>query len=200
VRIIRSEQGEAAGFVTLVSDHQLALRGGEFQRLSKMALLDPVSLAFSKPHGELRLHARLDEMRRYYADFGVLFVGIDRFKDVCASYGSRAGGQILKSVAKTLTNGLRGSDVVSRWAEEHFLIILLRVDDGELAALAHRLLRLVQGCAFSVGDRQISVTASIGATVARRDDTANTLVDRARDLMRRSSATGGNRVTVQAGL
>ena len=49
---------------------------------------------------------------------------IDNFKQVNDKYGHAVGDEVLKYTAKTLMNGMRGSDHVGRWGGEEFLIVL----------------------------------------------------------------------------
>ncbi len=63
-----------------------------------------------------------------------------------------------------------------------------------LLLAAERSRKLVAAAVLDAGSNRIRVTVSIGATMARADDTPQSLVERADSLMYRAKAGGGNRV------
>jgi len=101
---------------------------------------------------------------------------------------------VLKMVAKTLKNSVRPFDVVSRWGGEEYVVIIANVEGRELLATANRCRALVEQSSLP-GDRSLHITISVGATLARTDDTVETVVKRADRLMYGSKQAGRNCVT-----
>jgi len=68
---------------------------------------------------------------------------IDLFKRVNDTYGHGVGDRVLKTVARTLMNTARPSDLMGRWGGEEFIGILKRIDDEGLRSAAERVRSLV---------------------------------------------------------
>jgi len=195
---IRDTDGRIIGAVEIFSDNSPRVRLAEkVEELEKLALLDPVTRIGNRRYGDLSLAARLNELERYDWPFGVLFMDIDYFKKVNDLYGHDVGDRILRIVATTMINGLRSSDVVSRWGGEEFVALVPQVDIEHLKNVAEKIRLLVEKSSISVEGKDIEVTISTGATIARKDDTAETLIKRADELMYKSKHEGRNRVSVE---
>ena len=164
--------------------------------LVQLAMLDPTTAVGTRKYTEINLRSLLDEMKRYEWTFGVLFADIDHFKRVNDSYGHDTGDIVLKMVAQTMAHNIRSFDIIGRWGGEEFLIVLVNVTNEQLQAIAEKLRMLVQHSSLKIGDAEISVTISIGATRARSDDTVESLVKRADLLMYKSKGKGRNTVTI----
>jgi len=98
--------------------------------------------------------------------------------------------------AKTLLGAIRSFDVVCRWGGEEFLITLVNIQrDSVLLFVANKLRALVENSGLSHDGNHLRVTVSIGATLAAPQDTMDSLVKRADELMYRSKTKGGNHVS-----
>jgi diguanylate cyclase (GGDEF)-like protein/PAS domain S-box-containing protein len=195
---IMSPGGEVVGAVEVFSDNSGGERAARLIReLRGMALLDPLTELGNRRYLEMHLGARMKELDRYGWSFGVLFVDIDRFKIINDTHGHHIGDKVLRMVGGTLRNSIRSFDFVGRWGGEEFLAIVVNVDAANLYSVADKLRSLVERSVFLQGNEAIRVTVSVGATLARPDDTAESVVERADRLMYRSKAEGRNRVTVE---
>ena len=121
---------------------------------------------------------------------------IDHFKRVNDSYGHETGDTVLKMVAQTMAHNIRSFDVIGRWGGEEFLIILANITKNQLQTVAEKLRILVEHSTLNIGDAKISVTISIGATMAQKKDTVESIVKRADLLMYKSKGKGRNTVTI----
>ncbi len=196
---VRDAMGAIIGGVEIFSDNSRSVELTErIEELTKLALLDPLTRIGNRRYGELNLAARLNEFERYGWFFGVLFMDIDHFKNINDRYGHEAGDRVLRMVATTITNGLRSSDTMSRWGGEGFIAFFPNVDADQLLYIANKLRILVETSSIFLEGNKIEATISIGATIARKEDTAITLIRRVDDLMYRSKTEGRNRVSLEA--
>jgi diguanylate cyclase (GGDEF)-like protein len=168
----------------------------KMQDLEKMALLDPLTQLGNRRHLEMHVQSSLAGMRRYGWQFGILFMDVDGFKKINDVHGHDVGDRTLKMVAATMSNSLRSSDFLGRWGGDEFLAVVLNVREDQLLAIGNKLRALVEHSTINVGPAFQRVTVSVGATAADADDTMDTLLKRADDLMYRSKASGGNLVTI----
>jgi diguanylate cyclase (GGDEF)-like protein/PAS domain S-box-containing protein len=171
----------------------------QVEELKKLALVDALTNLPNRRHLEAQLHARLEEMRRSRIGFGLLFIDIDRFKLFNDRYGHDVGDQVLTVVANTLALSVRPFDTVCRWGGEEFAGIFPHTDAETLRGIAERLRILTAHSRVVTGIGVLTVTVSIGGTLARAEDSATTVVKRADTFMYASKANGRNRVTVEGG-
>jgi diguanylate cyclase (GGDEF)-like protein/PAS domain S-box-containing protein len=194
---IREADGRITGAAEVFSDNSRRL--AEFQeldRLKQLALVDPVTEIRNRGFMEISLQSVLKEVDRYSWPMGLLFVDIDRFKQVNDGYGHEAGDQILKAVAQTLVQGVRAFDIVGRWGGEEFVLIIRNINEKNLGKLAEKLRSLVAKSFVTLAACQVGVTVSIGATTFLPEDTVESAISRADALMYRSKAGGRNRITL----
>lgn len=192
----KDEEGELLGAVEFFwpegREEQLQER---LQELERMALLDPLTRLVNRRHLDASLDSRLGELRRFGWPFGLLFVDVDRFKQVNDSFGHEVGDKVLKLVSLTLVNSLRPFDMVGRWGGEEFLAILTNVTPEQLMYVAERSRRLIEGSDLKEGEHSLSVTVSLGATMAQPDDDPASLFSRVDKLMYASKRAGRNQVS-----
>ncbi len=189
-------EGRVVGAIEVFTDDvSSSAARSRIEQLEKLSLLDQLTGLGNRRHGEIHLDASLAQMQRYGWSFGLLFFDIDRFKDLNDTYGHGMGDEVLRMVATTARNAVRTPDTVSRWGGEEFIAIIQNVDASELAVVADKLRRLIeQSKKFDPGG-ELSVTVSVGATMAVPHDTRDTIVSRADALMYASKSSGRNAVT-----
>jgi diguanylate cyclase (GGDEF)-like protein len=103
------------------------------------------------------------------AMFAVLFVDLDRFKFVNDTFGHDTGDKLLKAIGTTLRENVREGDLVARLGGDEFVVALKGLSDRETAAvIAGKLVRLLS-TPYDLGERTVSVSASIGVAVYPRD-------------------------------
>jgi diguanylate cyclase (GGDEF)-like protein len=101
----------------------------------------------------------------------LLVLDLDRFKMVNETLGHEAGDVLLREVVQRLTSSVRDGDVLARLGGDEFAVLLEDVEGPiEVEAVARSVAGVFQE-PFSVGGRQMSVTASIGITVCPADGT-----------------------------
>lgn len=98
--------------------------------------------------------------------FGVLFVDLDRFKAVNDTLGHQAGDQLLLLFAQKLATIVRETDVIARLGGDEFVILLEPVETiTDVVRIASRINQDLRS-PFTLGDRQIQVSASIGIVLS----------------------------------
>jgi diguanylate cyclase (GGDEF)-like protein/PAS domain S-box-containing protein len=165
--------------------------------LERMQLLDPLTEVGNRRFLEIHLRSRLDEVKKYRIPFGLLYIDVDHLKEINDSYGKPAGDHILRSIGQTLTNNIRFFDTVGRWDSDEFLLVVLNVDEDKLDFVGNKIRLLVEKSNITVGSKLVRVTISVGATIALRVDSIDTLIARARSLMDQSKWLGRNKVSVK---
>jgi diguanylate cyclase (GGDEF)-like protein/PAS domain S-box-containing protein len=150
------------------------------------------------PNREL-LHQRAEHAlavsRRSSRMLAVLFIDLDRFKEVNDRFGHSAGDQVLRQVARRLSECLREVDTITRYGGDEFVVLLEEIEDpGEVEQVATRMRDvLAEPIAIDVG--AVRVTSSIGAALYPRDgEDIFSLIQRADRAMYRAKERGRNTV------
>lgn len=195
---LTDEAGRVVGGIELFTDisHRAAseLR---IQELERLALLDNLTQLANRAYLEREIVSRFEEIRRFDDQpFGFLFMDIDHFKAVNDRWGHGVGDEVLKFIGRTLIANARPYDAYGRWGGEEFAGVIRCIGAADLERLGNRLRCLVETAFVVYEGQRISVTISIGATLFRPDDTVESLVRRADDLLYRSKREGRNRLTL----
>ena len=101
--------------------------------------------------------------------FALLFIDLDRFKNVNDTLGHTIGDQLLCDVARRLSLAVRSTDTISRQGGDEFIVLLSDVDSPDAAAQVARKLMQVLGEPCLLGSHQITLTPSIGIAVSPED-------------------------------
>lgn len=193
--IMDSEQKIIGAVETFYDTSPKVLIPQKAQELRKMSLLDPLTELGNKAYLEAQVILRLDEMNKHHLPLGILLIDIDHFTAINETHGTVVGDKILRMVSRTLANNIRFYDIVGRWAGEQFLVIIFNIQEAKLDLVANKLRLLISQSNIQVGTKLLSVTVSIGATIARLRDNTRTIIDRVDGLMRHSKKTGRNKVS-----
>lgn len=150
--------------------------------------------------------AAIDEILRdtirvsgdHLREFAVLFVDLDRFKDINDAYGHMVGDQLLIVAANTIQSTLRDEDVLGRFGGDEFTILLRESNADRASMITERLLNAFQ-LPLVVGARQLQITPSVGIAVYPAHGTdIETLIKHADTAMYEAKRKGGGAFSIYA--
>ena len=131
--------------------------------------------------------------RRHGKQRAVLFLDLDRFKQINDSLGHPTGDELLQSVAQRLRACVRGADTVSRQGGDEFVVLLSEIEHAEDAGRSAEKILLALAAPHDIGERQLHVTASIGISIYPDDGPdAETLIRCADTAMYHAKDKGRN--------
>lgn len=163
------------------------------RRLGYMAQYDQLTGLINRTLFRDRLNSALARARRDGGLVTVMFLDIDGFKDINDRFGHAVGDELLRQIAARLVACLRETDSVARLGGDEFTVILeggKRVEDA--GQVATKILKAI-GTPFTIGNREVVVTTSIGIAVYPVDgDSYEELVKGADTAMYQSKAAGRN--------
>ena len=146
----------------------------------------------------VRLQERLGETlaraRSSGSQVALLFLDIDRFKQVNDRFGHAAGDELLRQATERLAGVVRPGDLLARQGGDEFLLVLDAVADGAAAHAAEVAARLADALrgGFLLAGETVHVTASIGISTYPGDaEDARTLLQHADAAMYAAKAAGG---------
>ncbi|WP_448061366.1 PAS domain S-box protein [Cellulomonas hominis] len=166
------------------------------ERLGHQALHDPLTGLVNREHFLRRVDRALDESLRAGAtgQVAVLFVDLDGFKAVNDSHGHAYGDLVLAAVARRLEECAGAEGTAARLGGDEFALLVGGADQA--AQVADQVLRALQASAMQVGERQVTVGASVGIALAGRGDSAETLLHHADQAMYSAKVRGRGRYVV----
>ena len=194
---LKDRAGQVVGGVELFTDlSNILANNSRVRELEQLVLLDNLTQLANRTYLLREIEARFEEMRRYGIPFGLLFMDIDFFKRFNDTYGHDVGDAVLKLVANTFVANSRAFDVYGRWGGEEFVGVIRSIDAEDLVVLGNRMRVLVNQSFLMHDEARLGVSISLGATVAHPDDTAESLIKRADQLLYQSKKEGRNRLTL----
>ncbi len=186
--------------IGIVVVYALRSSGRQFNRVSRMTIIDDVSGTYNRRYFDMVLEEEWKRSMREYTPLSLLMVDIDYFKAYNDSFGHQMGDVCLFTVGKILSGQLkRTADFTARYGGEEFAIVLPNTSVEHARLLAERLRRSVEEARITAGKEEVSpwVTVSIGlaTTTAEYEQSSAVLVKAADSCLYDSKRNGRNRVS-----
>jgi diguanylate cyclase (GGDEF)-like protein/PAS domain S-box-containing protein len=173
---IRDSDGRVTGAVMVFRDVSRA-RAME-RELSRRAQHDPLTDLPNRVLLNDRLSQALSRARRHRSLVAVLFLDLDQFKGVNDSFGHTFGDRLLRETGKRLTAAVRGSDTVSRYGGDEFVVVLSELECAADAALQAEKMHARLSAPHFIGQRQVRTDVSVGISIFPQDgQDAETLIE-----------------------
>jgi diguanylate cyclase (GGDEF)-like protein/PAS domain S-box-containing protein len=168
-------------------------RGRSRARLQTLAYSDTVTTLPNRAWLVDHLRSLLEEARHSETSVGVLFLDLDRFKDINDTLGHDSGDRLLRVVGERLVRAIRTDDVVARMGGDEFVVLAGGNPDMQaLGGLAERIVATIEE-PISMDGTDLFVTTSIGiASYPADGGDAETLVKHADVAMYRAKDRGRN--------
>jgi diguanylate cyclase len=167
-------------------------------RYRKEALKDPLTRIDNRRGFEKKLNEAIGSANDVGTSLCLIMADIDHFKKINDTHGHLVGDNVLRMVAATIKESIKGKDLVARIGGEEFAVLLPETPaDGavklaEYMRLAFERLDLKKK---NTGENLGKVTLSFGVTVHKKNESAEDFVNRADEALYQSKKTGRNKVT-----
>jgi diguanylate cyclase (GGDEF)-like protein/PAS domain S-box-containing protein len=167
------------------------------RRIRYLARYDTLTKMPNRMQFQHLLQQAIARSRRNNRSLALLYLDLDRFKEVNDTFGHSAGDRTLEILSERLTRNLSKETVIGRLAGDEFAMFIADLPPGvdnraSLAALARRLLDEISR-AFYVNSQEVYLTASVGVAICPYD--AENVIDLIRNAdaaMYHSKQNGGN--------
>ena len=181
------------------SDEVKELRGN-LESVKREAMTDVLTDIGNRKYFDIKLRELADKAMTEGEPVSLLLFDVDNFKDFNDSHGHQLGDQVLRLVARTLKESVKGRDVVARYGGEEFAVVLsgagledaMKVGDGIRALVAKR--RIIRK---STGEQIAAITISAGVARYRSGEPLSELIARSDAALYRAKDAGRNRVQAE---
>lgn len=178
------------GLVYYLVYRDIAERRQAEDRLRVVATHDPLTALPNRTLLHEHLSHALAKAQRYNRQLAVLFIDLDRFKNVNDTLGHEAGDLLLQIAAQRLSDCVRETDTMARQGGDEFVVLMDELFDlGPVAGVCQRILDAMAK-PFIVHGQEVLLTASIGISVYPED--GRTLLKNADIAMYRAKEKGKN--------
>ena len=158
------------------------------------AFTDELTGIYNRAYFNEELAKEIARYKREKTPLCFFILDIDKFKDFNDTYGHLIGDEVLKYLAKVITNHARDTDTFARWGGEEFVMILPNTTLDGAYNVAEHLRKIIQNHTFVDGLR---VTCSFGVSLFNEKDTQDTLMKRADDALYKAKESGRNMVVIE---
>ena len=197
VKAIHDEQGRLSKYVSVFADIT-DIKDSE-RKLWKLAHHDALSNLPNRLLLNARMEHAIQRAHRVSSGLAVLFIDLDRFKNINDSMGHQVGDEVLRDIARRLQSAVHEDDTVARLGGDEFVILLEDIRDANAARrIANRVIeRLAEP--VTIRGMSLAATASIGISLYPDDgQDPESLLKHADAAMYQAKALGRNRLAYYA--
>jgi diguanylate cyclase (GGDEF)-like protein len=162
------------------------------KRIRLLATQDELTGLSNRRHMLALLKAEQARQQRTEQPLSLALLDLDHFKRVNDTYGHLAGDVVLKCFADAARGTLRGSDVLSRWGGEEFLLMLPDTGGDEAERCVERMRQGVALASFDKVAPDLKITFSAGLSVCRAGASLEAAIERADKALYRAKEQGRN--------
>jgi diguanylate cyclase (GGDEF)-like protein/PAS domain S-box-containing protein len=159
------------------------------ERLERSSVRDALTGLLNRRGLEEALEQEMERSRRSGEDLSLMFVDVDRFKQINDTEGHAAGDQVLRRIGSVIAAQGRLSDRAGRWGGDEFLVLLPATRSHQAVRAASRLAR-----GLREGSRPVSV--SVGISSSASAGTSGELIRQADEAQYAMKRQGGGRIGV----
>jgi diguanylate cyclase len=161
------------------------------------SLTDPLTQLFNRKHFDLTLVQAIEDAGKTNEALSLMMTDIDHFKKFNDNFGHLTGDQVLRLVAMSVKQNVKGQDTAARYGGEEFAVILPNTVLRSAIVVGDHIRRAVMTKELmkrSTGEHLGRVTISIGVATLHKGDTPQSLIERADACLYAAKRHGRNRV------
>jgi diguanylate cyclase (GGDEF)-like protein len=188
-------QFERNNMESVITDKNAELSDA-LDRIRELAVRDELTGVFNRRHlMEVLAHEKALAARKNYR-FSICYLDLDHFKKVNDKFGHAAGDGVLKNFSLLASEMLREVDCIARIGGEEFVLVFSDATQAESTRAAERIGERIRKMPVTEMDPDYRITASMGITEYRQDDSIQKLLERADRALYEAKRTGRNKIVV----
>jgi len=194
---VMAEQNQRLHAQLSHSTQELTEMRFNLDEVRKASLIDPLTNVGNRKYFDAELLRVIDEAEETGSPLSLIIGDIDHFKKFNDTFGHLIGDEVLKLVAKTFIENLKGRDIIARYGGEEFVIVLPQTSVQDAERVGNQL-RTILG-SKQVRRRRTNetlgvVTISMGATQYIPKEDGDSFIERADKALYEAKLSGRNKV------
>lgn len=133
-----------------------------YQQTKETSILDDVSSLFNFRYFHQALERELKLVARHKSRLSLLFIDLDKFKQINDTHGHLRGSKVLREVGFLLRAAIRETDIAARYGGDEFVVILPDTDYPQAKRLGERMRQLILRTTFL---KEEGINARLGASI-----------------------------------
>jgi len=185
----------------VVSKQEISNLQHSLEAIRAESMTDPLTALGNRKYFDRALGEAVRVARERGEPLSMMLFDIDYFKSFNDNYGHLTGDQVLRLVAMTLKQNIKGQDITARYGGEEFAVVLPNTALRQALTVADNIRRAVMSKELkkkSTGEILGRVTISAGVAVLSPRDDADSLIERADACLYAAKRNGRNRVICEA--
>jgi diguanylate cyclase len=181
----------------LLSKSEISNLQQSLEAIRAESLTDPLTGLGNRKYFDRMIEQAVQSALTQNEPLSLLMFDIDHFKSFNDSYGHLTGDQVLRLVAMSLKQTIKGQDITARYGGEEFAVVLPSTGLRQALTVADHIRRAVMAKELkkkSTGEILGRVTISVGVSMLKPDDDTNSLIERADACLYVAKRNGRNRV------
>ncbi len=189
INAIRDSEKRTTHYVGVFTD--ISEKKATENKLKNLAFYDPLTELPNRLFFRERLDEALLASRRHGQRTALMFIDLDRFKDVNDTLGHTAGDELIAQASRRIVDSLRDTDTVARLGGDEFTVILTELENEESAGhVAQQIIERIQEH-FLLFGTEVFISASIGISLYPEDgEDSDTLIKNADTAMYHAKENG----------
>ena len=185
----------------LLSKSEISNLQQSLEAIRAESLTDPLTGLGNRKYFDRMIEQAVQAALAENEPLSLLMFDIDHFKSFNDSYGHLTGDQVLRLVAMSLKQTIKGQDITARYGGEEFAVVLPNTALRQALTVADHIRRAVMAKELkkkSTGEILGRVTISVGVSMLKQGDDTDSLIERADACLYAAKRNGRNRVICEA--
>ena len=170
----------------------------ELEKAKEESIRDGLTGIYNRKAFDRYIHKLVERNTVTRAPFSMLILDIDDFKKINDVFGHQTGDRVLMALAHKCREFIRSDDFLARYGGEEFVVILPGASLRNAVKKGRLICKEIAKARYAIEEKKqdtvISITVSIGASVLKKGDTVEALIERADEALYAAKQAGKNRV------
>ncbi|MBI5047567.1 MAG: sensor domain-containing diguanylate cyclase [Deltaproteobacteria bacterium] len=149
---------------TLADYTAIAIENAKFfQKIQELTITDDLTKLYNARHLYRFLDYEVERAKRYNSNLAMIFIDLDKFKEVNDAHGHLMGSKLLTEISKLISNGLRKVNIACRYGGDEFVIVMPQTSKQQAYQIAEKLrIRIAKHIFLQDDGLNLHLTASFG--------------------------------------
>jgi two-component system, cell cycle response regulator len=161
--------------------------------LQKLTVVDETTKLFSRKYILKNVQHKIYDSKRYGFSFSAIMFNIDDFKAINNNFGHKYGNEVLRKISVSLLSGTRETDILGRFENDTFLLILPNTELDKGIIVAEKLRKSLSNVKFH-NNPELTMTISSGVVEYAKEIDTKEFISKLELMLQKAKKNGKNRI------